>query len=103
MFSEKFAKQNFGIMNQQVIVLNSDEFFEKNEKLIKETIQTAFNSSYISSPNEILRQEDVCNLLKKSKQTIINWTNQGVLKPHYINGSVFYFYSEIIEILKKEK
>lgn len=71
---------------------------ENNNILIK-TIE-----KQTPSPQEDvwLHTEDVMRLFKKSKRTIFNWRERGVLEYKIVGGTVFYLRSDIYKILHKE-
>lgn len=87
---------------ENIIIVNPNDFWDKHREITKEVIREELEKE--TSPKEegedILIIEDVCKLLKKSKQTIYNWMDAGIIKGHYINESLFFFKSEIIELLK---
>lgn len=87
---------------EQIIIVNPSEFWDKHREITKEVIKTALEKENPSKENgdEVLIIEDVCKLLKKSKQTIYNWMEAGIIKGHYINESLFFFRSEIIDLIK---
>ncbi len=87
---------------EQIIIVNPSEFWDKHREITKEVIKTVLEKENPSKEKEddVLVIEDVCKLLKKSKQTIYNWMDSGIIKGHYINESLFFFRSEIIDLIK---
>lgn len=79
---------------KQVISLQA----ENNNILIK-TIE-----KHTPPPQEEvwLHTEDVMLLFKKSKRTIFNWRDRGVLQSKVVGGTVFYLKSDIYKIMHKE-
>ena len=54
----------------------------------------------IKNENEkILSRKDVSQLLGISQATLWRWSKNGILKPYYLGGRVYYKYDEIKESL----
>ena len=87
---------------EQIIIVNPQEFWDKHKAVIQEVINETLKKEGLSSDSEkdILVIDDVCRILRKSKQTIYNWMDAGLIEGHYINESLFFFRSEIIGALK---
>jgi hypothetical protein len=90
---------------ERIIIIEPNEFWAKQQEIIQRTIRDELN---IDKPNkdegeDIMVLDEVCRLLKKSKQTIYNWMDAGVIEGHYINESLFFLRSEIIALLKSGK
>jgi len=88
---------------EQVFLLNAAEFYQKQSELVKSIIDESLQSVNTVNQEEILSISDVCTLLKKSRQTIITWSDKGILKRHYISDSLFYLRSEVMSALKDTK
>lgn len=89
---------------KNLILLEQDVFLQKQRELLKEEIQEALKN--VNSPKEqeeVLQTKDVCKLLSKSRQTIENWSDAGILKKRYLGESVFYLRSEIMAAIQEYK
>ena len=52
----------------------------------------------LNNENEkILSRKDVSKLLGISQATLWRWSKNGILKPYYLGGRVYYKYDEIKE------
>lgn len=87
---------------ENIIIVNPNDFWEKHREVTKEVIREELSKEYPiqGDKEDVLVMEDVCKLLKKSKQTIYNWMDANIIKGYYINESLFFLRSEIIELLK---
>ncbi|HUX94392.1 MAG TPA: helix-turn-helix domain-containing protein [Bacteroidales bacterium] len=87
---------------ENIIIVNPNDFWDKHREITKQVIKEELEKDKPSKENgeDILVIEDVCKLLKKSKQTIYNWMEADIIKGHRINESLFFFRSEIIDLLK---
>ncbi len=89
---------------KNVILIDEQEFWERHEALTRNILRDEIMSVKGNNlpTEEILVLEDICKLLKKSKQTIYNWMDANIIKGHYINESLFFLRSEILDLLKKD-
>lgn len=77
--------------------------------LIKDSIFEALEKQPISSlpqqsdSDELLRLNQVAELLQVSKVTIHNWKRTGKLPFHRISNKIFFKKSEVISSLKESK
>lgn len=53
--------------------------------------------------NEIMTRKEVSELLQKDYSTLFRWKNKGVLIPTCIDGSIYYYRSDIDALLEKNK
>ncbi len=89
---------------KNLILLEQDVFLQKQRELLKEEIQEALKNVYLpKEQEEVLQTKDVCKLLSKSRQTIENWSDAGILKKRYLGESVFYLRSEIMAAIQEYK
>ena len=87
---------------ENIIIVNPNDFWDKHREITKQVIREELDKENPQKENgeDILVIEDVCKLLKKSKKTIYNWMEADIIKGHHINESLFFFRSEIIDLLK---
>lgn len=71
---------------------------ENNNILIK----TIEKQTILPQEDVWLHTEDIMRLFKKSKRTVFNWRQSGVLQYKIVGGTVFYLRSDIYKILNKE-
>ena len=50
---------------------------------------------------ELLTRQQLADYLSVSKQTIINWSKEGVIKPKFIGNRVYYKAEEVNNLLKQ--
>ena len=53
--------------------------------------------------NEIMTRKEVSELLQKDYSTLYRWKEKGVLLPTFIDGSIYYYRSDIDTLLEKNK
>nr|WP_319400902.1 hypothetical protein [uncultured Carboxylicivirga sp.] len=85
---------------EEMIVLNSTQL----KKMISDGVKSAFQDvlkevDLDNSSEEIMLEKDVCSWIKKSRQTVIAWSERGILKRHVVSGSVFYLRSEVLKAI----
>lgn len=89
---------------KNLILLEQDAFLQKQREFLKEEIHEALkNVNFPKEQEEVLQTKDVCKLLNKSRQTIENWSDAGILKKRYLGESVFYLRSEIMAAIQEYK
>ncbi len=90
---------------EKIILLDPNEFWAKQQEIIQQVLHSELNIERVPNTKEedILLLDDLCRLLKKSKQTIYNWMDAGIIEGHYINESLFFLRSEIVELVKSGK
>lgn len=54
-------------------------------------------------PEELLTIDEMCAMLKIDRSTEHRWRKKGVVKPSLVEGSVYYFRSEIEKLLNDNK
>jgi excisionase family DNA binding protein len=50
---------------------------------------------------ELLTRQQLADYLSVSKQTIINWSKEGIIKPKFIGNRVYYKAEEVNNLLKQ--
>lgn len=89
---------------ESIQVISVEEFWQQYREITRQIIQEEINKTPAKdNKDEILRVEDVARILGKTQQTIFSWMEKGELEGYYINDSLFFLKSEIIEKLKKGK
>ena len=53
--------------------------------------------------NEIMTRKEVSELLQKDYSTLFRWKQKGILIPTFIDGSIYYYRSDIDALLEKNK
>ena len=90
---------------QKIILIEPQEFWAKQQEIVRTTIREELSKgkNLEPEPEDVLSLDDICKLLKKSKQTIYNWMGTDVIKGHYLNESLFFLRSEILELIRTGK
>ncbi|WP_291862041.1 helix-turn-helix domain-containing protein [Marinilabilia sp.] len=89
---------------ENFVLLQPEAFLQKHRQLLKEEIQEALKGVNSSNNQEdVLQTKDVCKLLNKSRQTIENWCEAGILNKRYLGESVFFLRSEILAAMREYK
>ena len=50
---------------------------------------------------ELLTRQQLADYLRVSKQTIINWSKEGIIKPKFIGNRVYYKAEEVNNLLNQ--
>lgn len=86
---------------ESIQVISLDEFWKRHRSETRRILQEEIKKSLPqTNAEEILLMDDVCTLLGKTKQTIFQWLKDGVIQGHYVNDSLFFMRSEIMDIVK---
>ena len=66
---------------------------------------TALLNEKLSAPiqTEIMTRKEVSELLQKDYSTLFRWKQKGILVPTFIDGSIYYYRSDIDTLLEKNK
>ena len=73
------------------------EFEWMKEQLKKEIL---FDVEKLGS-KELLTRQQLADYLSVSKQTIINWSKEGIIKPKFIGNRVYYKAEEVNNLLNQ--
>ena len=77
---------------------------KRNKTVKQDNINVQFEKIENSEiDNDLLTINETMIFLKKSRGTIENWSKQGIIIKHYIEGSVYFKKSELREALIKSK
>jgi hypothetical protein len=89
--------QLFGIgYDPMDLIERMNEKFEQMEKLINEKIQPP-------KQTELMTKKEVAELLQKDHSTLFRWDQKKILTKTFIDGSVYYYRSDIDKILEQNK
>lgn len=89
---------------ESIQVFSVDEFWKTYRRITREIVKDEIQKNLPqTNSEEILLMDDVCTLLGKTKQTIFLWIKDKVIEGHYVNDSLFFMRSEIMEIVKQGK
>ncbi len=78
------------------LIERMEEKFQYFENLINEKIQAP-------KQTELLTREEASKELKKDLSTLHRWKQKGILIPTCIEGSVYYYRSDIEKLLEANK
>ena len=79
---------------------------DKLKDLISEAVIKALEKNKPQKPideDQLLKIDDIANLLSVSKATIHNWKKSGLIPFHRISNKIYFKKSEVYESLKKAK
>ena len=89
---------------------DEEEFWEKIRKVLTDELKKIFPAKYDISyetpgltQKPIYRAHEVCDMLGISRQTLIAWRKDGVLRAHKIKSRVFYLWSDIEKLIPPQK
>ena len=83
-------------------VFSIDEFWKTYRRITREIIKEEIQKNLPqNNQDEILLMDDLSTLLGKTKQTLFQWLKDEKIKGHYINGSLFFMRSEVMDMIKK--
>jgi hypothetical protein len=80
--------------------IDLQELISNVRTVIKEEIQASQEQQL---QEKLLTTEEVGELLRVSRQTVINWSREGILIKYTMGHKVYWKYSEIITALKTVK
>jgi hypothetical protein len=82
--------------------LSPEDLLSKIDCLISARLNEAINRLKDEQPEKLLSVEETCSLFvpKITRQTLHNWTSQGLIKSHSIGRNVFYKLSDIMAAAK---
>lgn len=94
------------IANQklQLIDLEPEEFINAITNQVTANVTALLDEKLNQQKNnEIMTRKEVSELLQKDYSTLFRWKNKGVLIPTCIDGSIYYYRSDIDALLEKNK
>lgn len=94
------------IANQklQLIDLEPEEFINAITNQVTANVTALLDEKLNKQKNnEIMTRKEVSELLQKDYSTLFRWKNKGVLIPTCIDGSIYYYRSDIDALLEKNK
>lgn len=87
---------------ESIQVFSINEFWRTYRRITREIIKDEIQKNLPqTNSEEILLMDDVCTLLGKTKQTLFQWLKDEKIKGHYVNGSLFFIRSEVMDMIKK--
>lgn len=91
-------------MNNIVLgLIDKGQLIEELAAAITEKIRKESQKTIPSNDDEYLTIKEVMVLLKRSRNTIANWTREGILQEHEFNNSKYYLKSEILAAGRRKK
>ncbi len=87
------------------------EYWEKIRNIIREEVEKKDkpNSSLHSAETPgmtykpLYKVEEVCSIFSVSRQTIYQWIDQGLLKPHKVRSRVYFLWTDLESLIKGQK
>lgn len=88
----------------QLISITPDELVSRIASLLIPELTKQLSEQFQpKQPEELLTIDELCSLLKIDRSTEHRWKKKGTIKPSIIEGSVYYFRSEIETLLNNNK
>lgn len=88
----------------QLIGVEPEEFINAITSQMTANFTALLNEKInIPKQNEIMTRKEVSELLQKDYSTLFRWKQKGVLIPTCIDGSIYYYRSDIDALLEKNK
>ena len=88
----------------QLIGVEPEEFINAITSQVTANFTALLNEKIIpTKQNEIMTRKEVSELLQKDYSTLYRWKEKGVLLPTFIDGSIYYYRSDIDALLEKNK
>jgi excisionase family DNA binding protein len=98
--------------NQTILFLYSPaEYWNKIRQIIREETEKKEDRSPTPLSTEVkgmtykplYKVEEVCAIFSVSRQTIYQWIDQGLLKPHKVRSRVYFLSSDIESLINGQK
>lgn len=88
----------------QLIGLEPNELINAITEQVTANFKVLLNEK-ISTPKqtEIMTRKEVSELLQKDYSTLHRWKLKGILVPTFIDGSIYYYRSDIDTLLENNK
>ncbi|AFL84720.1 hypothetical protein Belba_2153 [Belliella baltica DSM 15883] len=83
--------------------IEKGQLIEELAAAVADKIRKENQKNYPSLEDEYLTVKEVMILLKRSRNTISNWTREGILQEHEFNNSKYYLKSEILAAGRRKK
>lgn len=91
-----------------LLILRRDDLIEfaktyADQIQSKRPVKTPQPDSRQTNSEQPISQPEATRFLGKSRQTLIKWRKQGIIKGHTLGGRVYYLRSELLLALTKQK
>lgn len=88
----------------QLISITPEELVSQIASLIIPQLKAELSKEFQpKQPEELLTIDELCDILKIDRSTEHRWRKKGTIKPSLVEGSVYYFRSEIDQLLNNNK
>jgi len=88
----------------QLIGVEPEEFINAITNQVTANFTALLNEKINpTKQNEIMTRKEVSELLQKDYSTLYRWKEKGILLPTFIDGSIYYYRSDIDALLEKNK
>ena len=94
-------------MKQEIIVLNSEDFFAKLELIVGDLVKLKLLEhpipQKIEVPKPFYTQQELLKIFDNTKPTLYRLINKESIHPIFIYGRVYYDAEEVTEVINKFK
>lgn len=91
-------------MTTQLYAINdSDEFFNKIRKVIKEELSENKKEKSSEKKSPFIKIDEVCKILQVSKPTVYQWVKKELVKIYKVSSRTYFNKDEILNFLNSQK
>lgn len=88
---------------RNLLITDVDNLEQRIAASVKKAITDALAERFPAAQDEtdeLMTQQEACEFLKITVQTLINWRKKGMIKAHTIGGQVRYLKRDILDAVK---
>ena len=85
----------------EVAVVSVEQLHQEFEWMKEQLKKEIFLDVEKLGSKELLTRQQLADYLSVSKQTIINWSKEGIIKPKFIGNRVYYKAEEVNNLLNQ--
>tara|TARA_B110000977_G_scaffold66045_1_gene89838 strand:+ start:2194 stop:2472 length:279 start_codon:yes stop_codon:yes gene_type:complete len=87
--------------NMEVAVVSVEQLHQEFEWMKEQLKKEILLDVEKLGNKELLTRQQLADYLSVSKQTIINWSKEGIIKPKFIGNRVYYKAEEVNNLLNQ--
>jgi len=87
--------------NMEVAVVSVEQLHQEFEWMKEQLKKEILLDVEKLGSKELLTRQQLADYLSVSKQTIINWSKEGIIKPKFIGNRVYYKAEEVNNLLNQ--
>ena len=85
----------------EVAVVSVEQLHQEFERMKEQLKKEILLDVEKLGSKELLTRQQLADYLSVSKQTIINWSKEGIIKPKFIGNRVYYIAEEVNNLLNQ--